>query len=144
MSETNPQNHGGHGHGHTEAEADRANVRAMGVLLALTVIVLAISSYLLWIYFQREVEDMDYSRTLSVENPDLVELRAAEAEWLGTWGVADRDKDRYRMPVEVAKKRFLEESAARRAQGRSQAILAPEPVAADEDEQEGAEEADTQ
>lgn len=143
MSETNPQNHGGHGHGHTEAEADRANVRAMGVLMAITAICLAVSAYLLWIYFQREVESLDYSRVLSLENPDLQELRTAEAEWLGSWGVADQDKGRYRMPVEEAKKRFLDQVAARKAQGRSQAILAPEPAAADEGEQEGGEETDT-
>jgi len=145
MSETNEQmsgHAGDHGHGVTEAEADRANVGVLTVLFAVTAIALAITSYLLWIYFQREAEAITYQQVLAPQNPELEQLRAEEEAWLTKWGVVDREKDRYRMPIAEGKVRFLEQAAARRAAGQPQVVVpASQPAAPAAGEQAGGEDA---
>jgi len=134
MSETheNLSHAGGHGgHGHAEAEADRANVGVMGLILALTAIFLAVTVYLLWIYFQREAEAINYAVVLSRPSEELLELREKEAQWLHQYGVTDAAAGQYRVPIEQGKALFLKEAAARRAAGQPQVVVpAAAPAAA--------------
>lgn len=110
------------GHGHAEAEADRANVGAIGLLLALTAIVMAIVSYMLWVYFKREAEAINFAQVLSQPSTELQALRAKEAEWLGTYGVVNKENGQYRVPVKEGAKRFLQQASARRTAGQPQVV----------------------
>jgi hypothetical protein len=140
MSDTHEHGTPAHagGHGHAEAEADRANVGAIGLLLAATAIVLAIASYMLWVYFQREAEAVNYTQVLSQPSSELQALRAKEAEWLGTYGVVNKEQGLYRVPVEVGAKLFLQQAAARRTAGQPQVLRAPPPPPAPEGEEQAA------
>ena len=142
MSETheNTSHAGGHGHGVTEAEADRANVGVMGLILALTAIFLAVTVYLLWIYFQREAEAINHAMVLSRPSDELQALREKEEAWLSTYGVTNAEAGQYRLPIAQGKALFLREAAARRSAGQPQVIVPAAAPAADpsEGEAEGA------
>lgn len=118
------------GHGHAEAEADRANVGAIGFLFALTAIGLAVLSYMLWTYFQREAETVTFSQVLGQPSAELQGLRAKEAEWLGTYGVVNKEQGQYRVPAHEGAKLFLQRAAARRAAGQPQVVHPSAPAAA--------------
>ncbi len=138
MSDTHehgtPAHAGDHGHGHAEAETDRANVGVIGIVFAATAIVLAVTSYMLWVYFQRQAEEINYSQVLSRPSAELQSLRAQEAEWLGTYGVVNKEQGTYRVPAEVGAKLFLQQAAARRSAGQPQVVRAPAAPAAPEGE----------
>lgn len=116
-------------HGIAEAEADRANVSAVGIAFALTAIAVAVTSYLLWIYFQREVETIRYQQILSVPSTDLQVLRQEEQTWLHTYGVANPEKGFYRVPIEEAMGLFLDQAQRRRAAGLPQIVRPAAPAA---------------
>lgn len=125
MPETTHDQHT-HGHGgHAEAEADRANVGAVGLFIALTAIVLAIASYMLWVYFQRQSELVNYQQVLSQPNTELQALRKHEAEVLGTAGVVNKEQGIYRVPTSVGAQLFLKEAQERKAGGQPQRISQP-------------------
>ncbi|WP_373047093.1 hypothetical protein [Vulgatibacter sp.] len=113
----------------------------IGLLLALVAIFLAIASYMLWIYFQRQAEAVTYEQVLSRPSEELQALRARESEWLSTYGVVDKEKGLYRTPIDEGMKRFLQEANARRSAGQPQVVVpaaAPAPAAAEGEATEAA------
>jgi len=89
----------------------------MGIALACLAIVLAITSYLLYGYFVREAEAVEYTQVLSLQSAALQELRAHEGEVLGTYGVVDEENEIFRVPVDQGIKLFVQEARGRQAQG---------------------------
>lgn len=116
--------HDHHHHGITEAEADRANVGVIGIILAVTVIVMSVTSYMLWAYFEREAHAINYTQVLSKPSAELDQLRAEEAKLLDTAGVVNAEAGIYRVPIQTGMELFLKEARARREAGKPQRIQA--------------------
>lgn len=109
-------------HGITLAHPDETNPGAVGVSMALLAIVLAITSYMLWIYFEREAEAITHAVVLSKQPEALLKLRALEREELTGAGVLDRDQGVYRIPVEAGAALFVKEAQERSLRGEPQRI----------------------
>lgn len=127
-------------HGITEAEADRANVGVIGIMLAVTAIVMSVTSYMLWAYFEREAHEINYTQVLSRPSAELDQLRAEEKKLLDTAGVVNAEAGIYRVPIQTGMKLFLEEAKARREAGKPQRIqptAAPAEEAAPEGQEAG-------
>lgn len=114
------------------AQPDTTPASAVGVLIAALAIVLAVTSYLLWIYFEREAEAITHAVVLAQPSEALQKLRETERSDLGQAAALDEKVGAYRIPVKQAAALFLKEAEARRAQGLPQRIEATsQPVHAD-------------
>lgn len=118
-------------HSPTLAEPDQTSARGAGIALATLAIVLAITSYLLYVYFLRETELVKYSQVLSQKNAALHDVRAYEVELLSTYGVVDAAAGIYRVPANKGTELFLREAAERQAANLPQRI---QPIAAAKEE----------
>lgn len=109
-------------HGITLAHPDETRPGAVGLSMALLAIVLAITSYMLWIYFEREAEAITHAVVLSKQPEALLKLRALEREELSGFGVLDRDQGVYRIPVQAGAALFVKEAQERSLRGEPQRI----------------------
>lgn len=118
-------------HGTTLAHPDDAKHNVVAILIGLLAIVVAITAYSLWAFFVREAESINHKVVLSLENPQLKELRAKEEAELAGAPIAD---EAVRLPIEEAAALFVKEAQARKQAGIPQRIQAVAEVAAEETE----------
>lgn len=123
-----------------ENEPDNASGGVLGLLLATLAIVLGVTAYMLWIFFQRESELITYEQVLAKPSAPLQALRTQEAEDLSSAGVVDKEAGVYRVPLQTGIQLFMRDAEARKAQNQPQRIQAkPAPVAAESAEAAGEE-----
>lgn len=123
-----------------ENEPDTARGGVLGLLLALLAIILGITSYMLWIFFQRESELLTHEKVLAKPSAALQALRTKEAEDLNGAGIVDKEAGVYRVPLQTGIQLFMREAEARKAQNQPQRIQAKAaPVAAESAEAAGEE-----
>jgi hypothetical protein len=104
------------------AHPDETRPGAVGLSIALLAIVLAVTSYMLWIYFEREAEAITHAVVLSKQSEALQKLRALERDELSGYAVIDRDAGVVRIPVEAGAALFVKEAQARSLRGEPQRI----------------------
>jgi hypothetical protein len=120
MSESTHEAHAGEHH--AEAEPDSTNVAMLGFIVAVTAAVLVVTVWGLDVYFTRETEALKFQKIYSVGNPDLDALRGKEKAWLEGYGVVDREKGLYSIPIDQGMKVFAREAEARAQAGEPQRI----------------------
>lgn len=82
---------------------------AGGVVVSLVIIVILLNEF-----FMTSKEELIYQEVLAPESVALRELRAHEEEILGSYGVIDKDKGIYRLPIERAMKLMADEAYRQR------------------------------
>lgn len=109
-------------HGLALAHPDETRAGVVGLSIALLAIVVAVTSYMLWTWFERESEAITHAVVLSKQSEALQKLRALEREELSGYAVIDRDAGVYRIPVEAGAALFVREVQDRRLRGEPQRI----------------------
>ncbi|MDH3889755.1 MAG: hypothetical protein OEV49_01620 [candidate division Zixibacteria bacterium] len=91
------------------------NVRWVGAITIITIIVIAGSVIALYEYFVYEKERQIYELTLEPESEKLLELRVLEEKTLTTYELKPSVTGTYRIPIDSALKLMAEENSPSRA-----------------------------
>jgi hypothetical protein len=89
------------------------NVTKIALLSLLTIVFLVIVVVFVVDYFNVVTEEITEEVVLSPLSVELRELRAREAEELGSYKVLDAEAGRYRIPIDLAMKLMADEAYAR-------------------------------
>lgn len=103
---------------HHENEAARhestdADLKGITIVTVVSLVILTVSLVLLDDLFVLWVEKDKQAYVYSVESVELREIRAAEAEKLGSFALVDAEKGAYRVPIDHAMKLIVDEAYAK-------------------------------
>ncbi len=90
-------------------EKSDVNVKVMGIVATLLVILIAGFVILLDDYFVYNVEKVELREALP--NPQLLEIQKAEEAELNGYGIIDKEKGLYKIPIDQAMKAVISEYA---------------------------------
>jgi hypothetical protein len=92
-------------------EKRRTSIRSILVAAVVTIVVLVVAIILLYDYFMATGQAAIYDQSLRPESQELLELRRTEDSILTSYGLIDRDKRTYRVPITRAMELLAAESA---------------------------------
>lgn len=92
-------------------EKTDTNILRITVVTVISVLVIVISVVILYDYFIRVKEEIIYEQELKPESPELLELRAAEADSLNNYILLDSAKGQYQIPIDEAMELVVKETS---------------------------------